>query len=65
MSKDIKTPLFSKVINNIQNHARHRLFLLTQLINPSAKKIIPENCDMLRKMKEGIEEERALHHHKK
>ena len=59
MSEDAKTPLFKKVLNNIQNLALHRSFLLTQLISPNTKKVIPEDCNILSKMRESLEKEKT------
>jgi hypothetical protein len=60
MSEDAKTPLFTKVLNKIQNLALHRSFLLTQLINPGAKEVIPEDCNLLSKMRKSLEKEKEL-----
>jgi hypothetical protein len=58
MSVDAKTPLFTKVLNNIQNLAHHRSFLFTELIYPDVKKVIPEDCNLLSKMRESLEKEK-------
>ena len=46
---DEKDNIFTKIIGKI-NLARHRSYLLTQLINPGAHKIMPEECNMLSNM---------------
>jgi hypothetical protein len=44
---DEKQGMFTKIIDL----ARHRSYLLTQLINPGAHKIMPEECNMLSNMR--------------
>jgi hypothetical protein len=56
---DDKKGLLTKIIGNI-NLARHRSYLLTQLIYHGAHKIMHENCNMLRNMRESLEKEKAL-----
>jgi hypothetical protein len=54
---DEKKNIFTKIIGKI-NLARHRSYLLTQLISPGAHKIIPEECKMLSNMRECLEKEK-------
>jgi hypothetical protein len=57
---DDKKGLLTKIIGkiNMENLARYRSYLLTQLINPGAHKIMPEDCNMLSNMRKRLEKEK-------
>jgi hypothetical protein len=57
---DEKKNIFTKIIGKIdtENLARHRSYLLNQLISPGTHKIIPEECNMLSNMRKRLTKEK-------
>lgn len=62
MPEDAKPNLFTRVVKKInrENLAKHKSFLLTQFINLETKKVIPEDCNLLSKMKESLERAKKI-----
>jgi hypothetical protein len=61
MSKDAKPNLITRLAKiSIQNLARYRSFLLTQLVHGGPQGFMREECDLLGKMKECLEREKAI-----